>query len=72
MRMMIRVLARKLGRTNARLSRKLSKRRASMASKTTEKMDQAKEIVGMTVAKYSGRQLPTWSQTVASASPTLE
>ena len=72
MRMMIRVLARKLGRTNARLWRKLSRRRASMASKTTEKMDQTKEIIGITVPKFLGRQFSTWSQTVDSASTTLE
>ena len=72
MSMMIKVLARKLGRTNARLSRLLSRRRASLASRTTETMDQANEIIGITVPKPLGRQLPTWSHTVASASITLE
>ena len=72
MRMRMRVRARKLGRTKARLSRKLSKRRESMASKTTEKMDQVKEINGITVPNSLGRQLPTWSQTDDSASTTLE
>ena len=72
MRMRMRVLARKLGRTKARLSRKSSKRRESMASKTTEKMDQIKEINGITVPNSLGRQLPTWSQTDDSASTTLK
>ena len=72
MRMRMRVLARKLGRTKARLSKKLSKRRESMASKTTENMDQAKEINGITVPNSLGRQLPTWSQTDDSASTTLK
>ena len=72
MRMRMRVLARKMGRTKARLSKKLSKRRESMASKTTEKMDQVKEINGITVPNSLGRQLPTWSQTDDSASTTLE
>ena len=71
MRMMIRVLARKLGRTNARLSRVLSRRRASMASKTTEKMDQTKEIMGTTVPNPLGRQLSFWSHNTPSASATL-
>ena len=70
--MMISVLAKKFGRTKARLSRKLSKRRESIASRTTENMDQAKESIGITVPNSLGRQLPTWSQTVTSASTTLE
>ena len=35
-------------------------------------MDQANEIIGITVPNSLGRQLPTWSQTVTSASTTLE
>ena len=71
MRMMIRVLTMKLGRTNARLSMKLSIRREFIASNTTAAMDQTKEIIGITVPNSFGRQLSTWSQITSSASTTL-
>ena len=57
MRMRIRVLARKFGRIKARLSSLLIIRRESMDSKTTEKIDQTKEIMGITVPNPFGRQL---------------
>ena len=66
------VLAMKFVITNARLSSLLSIRRESMPSRTTEKMDQAKEIMGTTVPNPLGRQLSNWSQTSFSASTTLE
>ena len=72
MRMRMRVLAMKLGRTNARLSSLLSIRRESMASKTTEIIDQAKDMMGMIVPNPLGRQLSNWSQTSFSASTTLK
>ena len=71
MSMRIRVLPIKLGSTKARLSSMLSIRRESRDSRTTEKMDQTKEIMGITVPKPLGRQLLTWSQTTPSASATL-
>ena len=68
----MRVLAMKFGKTNARLSSLLSRRRESMASKTTEKIDQTKEIMGMAVPNPLGRQLSNLSQTSFSASTTLK
>ena len=62
----------KLGRTNARLSRKLSNRSELIASKTTEKMDQEKEVMEITVPNPLARQFPTWSQMTSSASTTLK